>query len=152
MQTEHELPPEVSGPAEDLLLSDSDGDQVSRVQVQDRGSSAKGVIVQIQRVPAVGMIDSGSDITIIGAKLFTKVALTARLHKRDLKKPDKVPRTYDQRTFSLDGRLDLDIEFAGRCMSTPVYVRKEACDQLLLSEGVSRLLSHTTQKYSLLSN
>ena len=70
MQTEYELPPEVSGPADDLmdvLLSDSDGDQVSRVQVQHKGSSAKGVLVQIQGVPAVSMIDSGSDITIIGA-------------------------------------------------------------------------------------
>ena len=62
------------------------------------------------------------------------------MHKQDFKKADKVPRTYDQRTFSLDGRLDLDIEFDGKNLNTPVYVRKEAQDQLLLSEGVSRQL------------
>ena len=70
----------------------------------------------------------------MGAELFAKVALTAR---RDLKKPDRTPRTYDQRTFTLDGRLDLDIEYAGK---TPVYLRTAAKDQLLLSEGVCRQL------------
>ena len=71
------------------------------VQIQDEGSSAKGVVVQVQGVPEVGVIDSGSDITIMGAELFAKVAVTARLHKRDLKKAGRIPRTYDQRTFSL---------------------------------------------------
>ena len=72
--------------------------------------------------------------------MFAKVAVTARLHKRDLKKADRIPKAYDQRTFSLDGRLDLDVEFDGKSLNTPVYVRKEAQDQLLLSEGVSRQL------------
>ena len=98
------------------------------------------MVVQVRGVPAVGMIDSGSDITIMGTELFAKVAVTARLHKSDLKKADRIPRTYDQRAFSLDGRLDLDIEFDGKSLNTPVYARKEAQDQLLLSEGVSRQL------------
>ena len=123
-----------------LLLSDSEEEQVNLVQIQDKGSSAKGVVVQVQGVPAAGVIDSGSDITIMGAELFAKVAVTARLHKRDLKKADRIPRMYDQRTFSLDGWLDLDIEFDGKSLNTPVYLRKEAQDQLLLSEGVSRQL------------
>jgi len=134
---------QTSSAAEDLLsvlLSDSEEEQVNLVQIQDKGSSAKGVVVQVQGVPAVGVVDSGSDITIMGAELFAKVAVTARLHKRDLKKADRIPRTYDHRTFSLDGRLDLDIKFDGKSLNTPVYVRKEAQDQLLLSEGVSRQL------------
>ena len=124
----------------DLLLSYSEDEQVNLVQVPDQGSSAKGAVVQIQGVPAVGVIDSGSDITIMGAELFAKVAPTARLRKRDLKKLDRTPRTYDQRTFTLDGRLDLDIEYAGKSMRTPVYLRTAAKDQLLLSEGVCRQL------------
>ena len=134
---------QTSSVAEDpltLLLSDSEEEQVNLVQIQDKGSSTKGVVVQVQGVPAAGVIDSGSDITIMGAELFAKVAVTARLHKRDLKKADRIPRMYDQRTFSLDGRLDLDIEFHGKSLNTPVYLRKEAQDQLLLSEGVSRQL------------
>jgi len=132
-----------SSAAEDflsVLLSDSEKEQVNLVQIQDKGSSAKGVVVQVQGVPAVGVVDSGFDITIMGAKLFAEVAVTARLHKRDLKEADRIPRTYDQRTFSLDSRLDLDINFDGKSLNTPVYIRKEAQDQLLLSEGVSRQL------------
>ena len=142
VQVAQSVETETPSSAEDLLgllLSDSE-DQVSLVQIQDSGSNAKGVVVQVQGVPAVGVIDSGSDLTITGAELFAKVAVTARLHKRDFKKADKVPRTYDQRTLSLDGRLDLDIEFDGKSLNTPVYVRKEAQDQLLLSEDVSRQL------------
>lgn len=123
-----------------MLLSDSDEEHVNLIQLRDKGSSARGASVQIQGVPAVGVLDSGSDITIMGAKLFAKVALAARLRKRDFKKPDRIPRTYDQRTFTLDGRLDLDIEFGGKSMKTPVYVRREAKEQLLLSEGVCRQL------------
>ena len=63
------------------------------------------MVVQVQGVPAVGVIDSGSDITIMGAELFAKVAVTVCLHKRDLKKTDKILRTYDQQTFSLDSQL-----------------------------------------------
>ena len=63
---------QTSSAAEDLLsllLSDSEEEQVNLVQIQDKGSSAKGVV------------DSGSDITIMGPELFAKVAVTARLHK-----------------------------------------------------------------------
>ena len=49
------------------------------------------MVVQVHGVPAVGVIDSGSDITIMGAELFAKVAVTARLHKRDFKKADRIP-------------------------------------------------------------
>lgn len=68
-------------------------------------------------------LDSRSDITIRGAELFAKVVVTARLHKRDFKKADRIPKRYDQRTFSLDGRLDLDIEFDGKLsLNTPVGI------------------------------
>ena len=48
--------------------------------------------MQVQGVPT----DTGADITIMGGKLFKKVAAAARLKKRDFKKPDGVPRTYDR--------------------------------------------------------
>ena len=57
----------------------------------------------------------------MGAEFFAKVAVTARLHKRDLKKVDRILRPCDQRTFSLDGRLDLDIEFDGKSLNTRVH-------------------------------
>ena len=97
------------------------------------------VKVSIQRVPAYGLIDSGVDITIIGGKLLRKVATVARL-KKDFMKPDRVPRTYDQQPFTLDGRMDLDITFGNKQMTSPIYIKMDAYDQLLLSEGVCRQL------------
>ena len=38
-----------------------------------------------------GIVDSGADITIIGAELFKKVAAVAKVRKKDFKKSDKSP-------------------------------------------------------------
>ena len=96
--------------------------------------------MDVQGVPACGMLDSGADISIMGGALFRKVVAVAKLKKRGLQRPDKTPRNYDQTPFTLDGRLELDISFAGTTMRTPVYVKMDAPDQLLLSEGVCRQL------------
>ena len=77
----------------DFLLSDSGEEDIKRIEVKDGGSCAKGVQVTVQGVPAVGLVDSGSDMSIVSAELFEKVATTAHLRKRDLKPVDKVPRT-----------------------------------------------------------
>ena len=93
------------------------------------------------RSTSVRVIDTGADITILGGNLFKKVATTAKLKKRDFRPADKTPRNYDQRPFQLDGRLDLDIGFGEHTLRTPVYVKMDAHDQLLLSEGVCQQLS-----------
>ena len=108
--------------------------------MDDGGSQIHCAKVQVQGVPAYGIIDSGADITIIGGSLFRKVATVARLKKKNFKKADKMPRGYDQKPFSLDGRMDLDISFGELTMRTPVYIKMDAPDQLLLSEGVCRQL------------
>ena len=113
---------------------------VKTLRIADKGSIPQCVRVQVQGVPAYGLIDSGADITIIGGTLFKKVAAVAKLRKRDFKEADKVPRTYDQRPFQLDGRMDLDLEFGDLTMTTAVYIKMDAHDQLLLSEGVCRQL------------
>lgn len=65
-----------------------------------------------------GIINSGANITVIGGGLFQKVATTVRLKKKDFKKPNKTPRTYDQRPFQLDGLVDLDLVFEDQTMRT----------------------------------
>ena len=75
--------------------------------------------------------------------MFKKVAAGAKLKKRDFKKPDKVPRTYSRQSFTLDGRMDLTIEFDDKVLTIPVYVKMDAFDQLLLS-GVCRQLGMVT--------
>ena len=57
-----------------------------------------------------------------------------------MKKPDRIPRTYDHRPFTLDGRMDLDVTFNGTTMRTQVYIKMDAREPLLLSEGVCRQL------------
>ena len=44
----------------------------------------------------------------------------------------------------LDGRINFDIEFLDKTMSTPIYVKMDAHEQLLLSEGVCRQLGIIT--------
>ena len=123
------------------LFSDADSDPgVLQVRIADQGGKPQYEDVQIEGVPARGVIDSGSDITIIGGKLFGHVAMVARLRKSQLRKPDRVPRAYDGRTFTLDGVMDMDITFDGVTMKTPIYIRAIATEQLLLGEGVCRQL------------
>ena len=85
-------------------------------------------------------MDTEADIMIMGPELFKKVATFAKLKKSQFKEADKVPHTYDRRQFKLDGRLDLDVDFDDKTMNTPIYVKMDAHDDLLLSEGVCRHL------------
>ena len=73
----------------DMLYSSSDEEtDICSVRVTDKGSQPRCAPVQLQGVPVFSIIDSGADIMISGGSLFRKVATTARLKKRDLKKPD----------------------------------------------------------------
>ena len=136
------------GPLHFLYSSSDEEDdsdpEVHQVRVMDEGSRAHCARVELQGVPVYGIVDSAADITIIGGALFKRIATIARLRKRDFKPPDKTPKTYDQKSFKLDGRMDLDISFGDQTMCTPVYVKMDAHDQLLLSEGVCRQLGIIT--------
>jgi hypothetical protein len=127
----------------DLLLSSSDDEAVRLVRVVDKCSSPHTAKVLVRGVPAEGIIDSGADITIRGAQLFRRVATVARLKKGDFHPADCTPRTYDQKPFKVDGKMEMDITFDGRVIKTPVYIKMDAHDQLLLSEGVCRQLGIT---------
>ena len=125
----------------EYLYSDSEEEQdVRMVTITDKGSHSQYAEVFIQGVPAEGLIDSGAEITIMGGDLFKKVATVNKLKKKDFKKPDKVPKTYSRQTFTLDGRMELEIAFGEKSIRTSVYIKMDAYDQLLLSEGVCRQL------------
>ena len=55
-------------------------------------------------------------------------------------KPDKTPHMYDQKPFNLDGRIDFSVMFQDKIMHTAIYVKIDAHDQLLLSDGVCHQL------------
>ena len=126
----------------DYLFSSGSEEEggVRRVQVSDGGSHSQSVVLEIENVPVEGLVDTGSDITIIGGELFRQVATAARLQKKRFKPPDKSPRTYSNQMFRLDGKMDLKLSFGEKDMVTPVYVKLDAPDPLLLSEGVCRQL------------
>ena len=124
----------------DYLHSDSEEGEVRRITVKDQGSQTKCAKVTVQGIPMYGIIDSGADITIMGGEMFKKVATFAKLRKKDFKTADKTPYTYDGQPFNLDGRMDLEIGFADKVLRTTVYIKMNANDQLLLSEGVCHQL------------
>ena len=129
---------EQPSPYDLLYSSDSEeGEDVRQIQVTDEGSRSQLACVIVQGVPADGVIDTGANITIMGRELFTKAAM---LRKKNFRKPDKVPWTYDQKTFHLDGCMDMDLSVAEKTMRTTVYIKVDAHDQLLLSKGVCRQL------------
>ena len=80
----------------------------------------------------------------MGAKQFKKVAAANRVKKKAFHKANEIPHTYDQKTFTLDSYLQLDISFGEKTMHIWVYVKMAAYDQLLLSEGVCRQLIFLT--------
>ena len=128
-----------------LYQSDSSEDEaIRKIQVQDQGSHSHIAKVLVQGYPADGIVDSCADITIINGHLLKQVAAAAKLRKRDLKKADKTPLTYNRQTFSLDGRFDLNIAYGEKVLRTPVYVKLDPHDPLLLSEGVCRQLGIIT--------
>lgn len=97
-------------------------------------------MVKVQGVPVEGVVDTGADIMIVGGSVFKQVAAVAKLRKKSFKPPDRTPRTYDRKPFRLDGRLDLDVSFGDKTLNTPVYVKMDASEPLLLSAGVCRQL------------
>ena len=114
-----------------LYSSDSDS-SVDMVRVDDQGSRPQYVNIEVQGVPTSGVIDTRADITIMGGELFKKIAKAAKLKKRNFKQPDRTPCTYDRKQFKLHGRMDLQITFDGKMLVTPIYIKMDAHDQLLL--------------------
>ena len=125
----------------DLLhSSDSEDGLVNSIRIEDKGSRSRKVIVNLHGLPVQGVIDSGADITIMNGDTFKKVAAIARLRKKAFKSADKIPYGYDNKPFKLDGCIDLDVTFAEYTMCTTVYLKMDAHDSLLLSEGVCHQL------------
>ena len=98
------------------------------------------VEVLIEGIPVTGLIDTGSDITIIRGDLFYQIVAEAHLKIQSLKTAEQKACTYDQKPITLDGQMDMKIGFGKKTIVTTVYVKLVAPDPLLLSENVCRLL------------
>ena len=91
-----------------------------------------------------GIVDTGTSITIMGEEMFKPVAATAKVHKRDIKPADKTPCNYNHKPFSIDGKLKLKVTFLDLTMKTDSYVKMNAHEPLLVSDGVCRQLGIVT--------
>ena len=116
------------------------------MRIDDKGSRQQYADVVVEGVPATGVVDSGAEITIMNVKLFARIAAVARLKKSQLKPPNRVPRTYDRRVFTLDGRVDLDVSFDSVTMRTPIYIKVISCCWERVCVVNSKSL-HTTRQY-----
>ena len=62
--------------------SDEESDErVSTIRIKDQGSQPQCVQLELQGVPAYGIVHSGADITIIGGKLLRKMSAVVKLQK-----------------------------------------------------------------------
>ena len=73
--------------------------------------SPQSATVNIEGVPVTGIIDTGSDITIISGDMFKTVIAKARLKKEEFKTIDKQVLTYNKQLITLDRRVDINISF-----------------------------------------
>ena len=94
------------------------------------------VEVKVEGIPVTGLIDTGSDITIIRGDLIYHIFGITGLDESRLKPADLKACTYDQKPITLDGQIDLHISFGEEVICTTAYVKLVAPDQLLLSETV----------------
>ena len=94
----------------------------------------------IEGVPITSLTDTGSDITIIRGDLFYQIVAEVHLKVQSLKTAEQKACTYDQKPITLDGQMDMKIGFGEKTITTTVYVKLVAPDQLLLSETVCQLL------------
>ena len=116
--------------------------------MEDKGSRPRYAEVSLQGLLLQGVVDTGSDLTIMSKEAFKRVATVAKLNKWDFHSAIKKAHSYDGKPFTLDGRLQLDLMFGEYPMSTPVYVKMDADDLLLLSEGVCQLFGIVTSHLS----
>ena len=108
------------------------------------------VKVLIEGVPVTGLIDTGSDITIIRGDLFCKIVAVAKVEINFIKNVDQGVCTYEQKPMTQDGCIDMKITFGEKNIVTTIYIKLVAPDQLLLSEVACHLLGIVTtiQKYN----
>ena len=84
--------PQDTNPYSFLFSSDDSNDeQCQQITVTDQESQSMCVPLQVEGVLAYGLIDTGADITIMGAQLFKKVAAVAKLRKKNFKPAGKTP-------------------------------------------------------------
>ena len=121
---------------------------VSTVQdkevTQTTTGTPKSIEVQIEGLPIRGIIDTGSDITILSGTAFQEIVTACGIKREQFKPPDTTACSYGHQPLKLDGQLDLQVKFGEKSMCERVYIKLDAPDALLLSENVCCKLNIAT--------
>jgi len=105
--------------------------------IQSEVTTPKCIEVQIEGVPIRGIVDTGSDITILSGPAFREIVNISKVPKKEQFKPaNRKAYTYGHHPLSLDGQIDLHTKFGEKCICETVYIKLDAPDTLLLSENV----------------
>ena len=115
------------------------------MQVKVRGSLLRKITVDLQGLPVMGLIDSGADITIMNGDVFKKVAAIAWVKKKAFKATNKTPYGYDNKPFTLNGQIDLDITFVECTMRTTIYLKMDFMTHYCHYFVINWALSHSIQ-------
>ena len=89
---------------------------------------SKASIYRDYCVASAALNENGENVRIISYRQFCRL------------RQQLLPFVTTMKPLHLDGKIHLDITFGGYTMSTPVYIKMDAEEQLLLSEGVCRQL------------
>ena len=121
---EHLFPSSISLPA-------------SMSTIQNEVTTPKCIEVQIKGIPIRGIVDTGSDITILSGPAFREIVNISKVPKKEHFKPaNREDYTYGHHPLSLDEQIDLHIKFDEKCICETVYIKLDVPDTLLLSENV----------------
>jgi len=112
----------------------------TKPKYSNKGKESQHVKIKIEGVPVTGLIDTGSDITIMRGDLFYHIVGKAGIDTDLLQSPAHKACTYDQKPITLDGQMEMSLGFGKKVLQTTVYAKLAASDELLLSEAVCHQL------------
>ena len=114
-------------------------------------SGSRWVKVMVEGFPIVGLIHTGSDITLMRGDQFYDMVKDSLLSAHHLKPTEQRACTYDQKPITFDGQIDVKIAFGKKAKVSIIFVKLVAPDKLLLSENVCRMLSIVSYQLSSLA-
>jgi len=80
----------------------------------------------MEGVPIIGLIDTGSDITIMRGDQFYDMKKEAHLNVHDPKLTEQRACTYYQKPITLDGQIYVKIAFGEKTIVNTVFVKMVA--------------------------
>ena len=79
--------------------------------------------VNIAGEPVKAMVDTGSSATVLSWDVFQAIGRKAQVPVSALYKPEVTLRDYSQRSILVGAMVDLEVEFCGKSVFVPIYLR-----------------------------